>query len=40
MAALKKRTPKNEQQLVAGDQTPTELRQDQLTPTLTWKRRL
>jgi hypothetical protein len=33
MAAPIKRTPKHKQQLVADDQTSTDVRQDQLTPT-------
>jgi hypothetical protein len=40
MAAPIKRTPKNELRLFAGDQTPTELRQDHQIPTPTWERRL
>lgn len=40
MAAPRKRTPKNEHQLFAGNQTPAELRQDHLTPTPRRERRL
>ena len=40
MAAPIKRTPKNEHQLFASNQTPAELRQDHLTPTPTKERRL